>query len=584
MTSPRALHTATLLPNGKVLVVAGAGPGGAEPRNANQLASAELYDPVTGTWTATGSLTGATSQPASNTARGARLGHTATLLDRGACASNCGKVLIAAGVGGVGAGPAFPSAELYDPATGTFKATGDLGQARQLHSASVLPDGKVLLMGGFHDPFRTAPPNLDTGEVYDPATETWSDGGTLTARRLAHTATLLHDGRVLVAGGAGGGNAPGFVNVPGPGLFSSEAFDPGTRTWGRTSFLNTARAYHTATLLPKGPASACGENCGKVLVAGGNAELIGTFAPYFNLLSPLRSAELFVPPSAPGPEPPPAPGPGTGPGPGAPPAFAGCPPVSAARNVLALTSGNDTRNGTAGNDLIFAGTGDDVIDALAGDDCVDLGPGEDRGEGGPGRDLLVGGRGPDRISGSAGNDRLRGQVANDRLNGERGNDSLNGQAGNDKLFGGVGNDRLVGQSGKDRLVGSRGRDRLNGGRAADRLTGDSSADRISGGSGNDRINGGSGADVLRGDSGNDRLNGSTGRDRIFGGLGKDVIVAVDGQRDRIRCGVRFDRVVADRKDRVGRDCEQVRRVSSRKRSRSAAASSGVPEWLLAALL
>ncbi|MDQ3644006.1 MAG: hypothetical protein M3356_00635, partial [Actinomycetota bacterium] len=70
---------------------------------------------------------------------------------------------------------------------------------------------------------------------------------------------------------------------------------------------------------------------------------------------------------------------------------------------------------------------------------------------------------------------------------------------------------------------------------------------------------GSSADVLRGNSGNDRLTGSTGADRIFGGLGKDVILAVDGQRDRIRCGVGVDRVVADREDQVADDCERVRR-------------------------
>jgi Ca2+-binding RTX toxin-like protein len=273
------------------------------------------------------------------------------------------------------------------------------------------------------------------------------------------------------------------------------------------------------------------------------------------------------------------PGSGSGPGPGGAPAFRGCPPVSAARNVLALTSGNDRANGTPGNDLIFAGTGDDVIDALAGDDCVDLGPGKDRGEGGPGDDLVLGGLGPDRVSGSTGNDRLLGGAGNDRLTGGRGNDRLSGQNGNDLLFGGLGNDLLVGQSGSDRIVGSRGRDRINGGRGNDRLAGESSADRISGGSGNDRIRGGSGNDVIRGASGNDRLLGDTGRDRIFGGPGKDVVLAVDGQRDRIRCGRGFDRVVADRIDRVGRDCERVRRVR-KKRSRAAASSqNGVPALL-----
>ncbi len=295
MTTARALHSATPLPSGKVLVVAGAGPGGAEPRNANQLASAELYDPVSGTWTATGSLTGATTPPSSNTPRGARLAHTAALLDKAPCGSNCGKVFIAAGVGGVGTGPALSSAELYDPGTGTFTATSDLNLSRQGQSSAVLPSGKVLVMGGFHDPFGTTPPNLDSSETYDPVTGTWSPAGPLTARRIGQTATLLTDGQVLLTGGVAGGNAPGTTNEAGPALFSAETFDSGTNSWSRTSFMTTARVDHTATLLPSGPASVCGGNCGKVLVAGGNAELIGNFAPYFDLKSPLNSAELYTP-------------------------------------------------------------------------------------------------------------------------------------------------------------------------------------------------------------------------------------------------------------------------------------------------
>jgi len=308
MGTPRAFHSATLLPNGKILVVAGAGPGGAEPTNANQLASAELYDPISETWSATGSLTGTTTTPASNTPRGARFSHTAVLLDndKGPCGTNCGKVLIAGGVGGVGTGPALPSAELYDPGTGTFKATTDLGLSRQGHASAVLPDGKVLVMGGFHDPFGTTPPNLDATETYDPVTGTWSSSASLAARRIAQTATPLRDGTILVTGGTAGGNAPGTTNEAGPGLFSSERFNPGTNAWSGASFLNTARVYHTATLLPSGPASVCGENCGKVLVAGGNAELIGNFAPYFDLQTPLSSVELYTPTNVPMPNQPPS--------------------------------------------------------------------------------------------------------------------------------------------------------------------------------------------------------------------------------------------------------------------------------------
>ena len=112
-------HTATLLPNGKVLVAGG--------YNGGALTSAELYDPASGTWTATGSL---------NTAR---YDHTATLLPNG-------KVLVA---GGISNGSDLTSAELYDPASGTWTATGSLNTARYEHTATLLPNGKVLVAGGY---------------------------------------------------------------------------------------------------------------------------------------------------------------------------------------------------------------------------------------------------------------------------------------------------------------------------------------------------------------------------------------------------------------------------------------------------
>ncbi len=115
----RHKHTATLLPDGKVLVVGGVGSSG-------YLASAELYDPATGVWSATGSLTTA------------RYNHTATLLPDG-------KVLV---VGGYGSSGYLTSAELYDPATGTWSTTGSLATARDKHTATLLPDGKVLVVGG----------------------------------------------------------------------------------------------------------------------------------------------------------------------------------------------------------------------------------------------------------------------------------------------------------------------------------------------------------------------------------------------------------------------------------------------------
>jgi Kelch motif len=133
----RDSHTATLLPNSKVLVAGG--------YDGNSLASAELYDPASGTWTATGSLATA------------RYAHTATLLQNG-------KVLVA---GGYGSGGSTPSAELYDPVTGTWTATGGLATARYVHTATLLQNGKVLVAGG-----SNSGGYLVSAELYDPGTPT----------------------------------------------------------------------------------------------------------------------------------------------------------------------------------------------------------------------------------------------------------------------------------------------------------------------------------------------------------------------------------------------------------------------------
>ena len=213
------LHTATLLPNGKVLVAGGLGPS----------TTAELYDPVTGTWTVTGSL------------KIGRLEHTATLLANG-------KVLVAGGNSFVA------SAELYNPATGSWTATGSLNHGRFEHTATLLTNGKVLVAGGIDNAeYRSA-------ELYDPTTGTWTLTGSLTNARIGgHTETLLNDGTVLVAGLGE----------------TVELYDPATGTWRFTGDLNRGRSNFTATLL----------NTGEVLVAGGNPG-------HFN---DLDSAELYEP-------------------------------------------------------------------------------------------------------------------------------------------------------------------------------------------------------------------------------------------------------------------------------------------------
>jgi hypothetical protein len=161
-----------LLPNGKVLVA-----GGWNTIN-GYLTSAELYDPASGNWSTTGGL---------NTARA---GHTATLLPNG-------KVLVAAGVA-----PYLSSAELYDPASGSWSTTGSLSTARSGHTATLLSNGEVLVAGGY---YNGTP--LSSTELYDPASGSWSATGSLNTARDDHTATLLPNDKVLIAGGANNSGA-----------------------------------------------------------------------------------------------------------------------------------------------------------------------------------------------------------------------------------------------------------------------------------------------------------------------------------------------------------------------------------------
>ena len=170
MATGRTNGTATRLQNGKVLI-AGGWAGGSSP-----VALAELYDPGTGKFTPTGSMTVG------------RNGQTATLLTNG-------HVLVAGGYPNTGNANDTASAELYDPHSGSFSATGSMADKRNGHSATLLLDGRVLVAGGVHMP------GGNTAELFDPASGTFSPAGTMTTRRVLQTATLLSDGRVLVAGG-----------------------------------------------------------------------------------------------------------------------------------------------------------------------------------------------------------------------------------------------------------------------------------------------------------------------------------------------------------------------------------------------
>jgi hypothetical protein len=300
MTTARGFQTATLLADGRVLVVGG--DSTTWHYLGTRLASAELYDPVTGTFSATGSLSAAVQEhTATRLADGRvliaggndtdstavasaeiydpktgkfsltgsmttpRCGHTATLLADG-------RVLIAGGhPAGMnnGRGDYIASAEIYDPKSGTFSATGSMTTARAWHTATLLSNGRVLITGGT----PTASSSLSSAEIYDPKSGKFSLTGAMADGRMFHTATLLSDGRVLVAGGCA--NGPNFF--VGNFLMSAEIYDPKTGEFAATGSMAERRVVQGATLLADG----------RVLVTAGEG---GS-----DVVAPLATAELFDP-------------------------------------------------------------------------------------------------------------------------------------------------------------------------------------------------------------------------------------------------------------------------------------------------
>ncbi|MDB6112974.1 MAG: Branched-chain amino acid transporter, amino acid-binding protein [Pedosphaera sp.] len=244
MHSVRWEAATTLIPNGNVLVA-----GGSTGGSLLGIRGAELYDPTNRSWTVTGSMINE------------RCAFTVTLLPNG-------KVLAA---GGFGTNGALATAELYDPATGVWTPTGSLQTPRGSHTATLLPNGRVLVAGGTD--FTAAggtpiDPTRSSAEIYDPATGIWTPTAAMSQPRQVHTATLLPNGKVLVAGGVSyfGGVFP----------TSAELYDPVAGKWSPTFPLVSGRQDHTAALLPNG----------QVLVAGG-----------FNNTDTGPTAELFDPAS-----------------------------------------------------------------------------------------------------------------------------------------------------------------------------------------------------------------------------------------------------------------------------------------------
>jgi hypothetical protein len=251
MLEPRSGHTATLLPDGRVLIAGGM------RRNQDFYRSAEFYDPASAKFTPAGEM------------GLARVGHAAVLL-------RSGKVLIAGGWIGHGA---TDSAELFDPSTGKFTPIAHMTSKRGQPTATLLPDGDVLLAGGGdHD----SPGGIASAEIYHAATQMFQPLPNMHEARISHTATLLGGGRVLIAGGRGDAVTA-----------SAEIYDSKTHRFTLTGSL------HTAGLLPDG----------RVLIAGGsderdwhgalaNAEIYDPRAGTFSVTSSLNESRFKLPASA----------------------------------------------------------------------------------------------------------------------------------------------------------------------------------------------------------------------------------------------------------------------------------------------
>lgn len=254
MLTTRHSHTATLLPDGKVLIAGGYGEG------TTTLATAEVFDPKTNSFVPTGSLAAA------------RAGHVAALL-------NNGNVLIA---GGLGPDWHFlSSAELYDPATGKFSPTGNMTVARESHVAVRLLDGRVLIVGGHRDR-REDIKLYASAETYDPNTGVFSRVGDMGIRRHKHDAVLLLDGKVLITGGSDERDSRGVYD-------SSEFFDPKTGTFTAGPQMKLGRYKHAGSslLLPNGLVLISGgapqaeiydPRINAFVLVGGEARIAGQFA------------------------------------------------------------------------------------------------------------------------------------------------------------------------------------------------------------------------------------------------------------------------------------------------------------------
>jgi hypothetical protein len=257
MTTPRANAAAIRLGDGRVLICGGTATG----EVGGVLSSGELYNPAARTFTPTGSMT----VP--------RAGQTITML-------HDGRVLLTGGDQNAGFRSQLASAEIYDPATGTFNATGSMSTPREGHTATMLRDGRVLIVGGSPNGIQTT----GSAEIYDPSSSTFRRTGHLHQPRVAHVAALLGTGKVLIAGGGRGGMPGGYISYD-----TAEMYDPAT------SSFTAVRAHMKSDRVG---AAAVKLNDGRVLIVGGKSGRMMT-SRLRNIASftPLNTAEIYDPES-----------------------------------------------------------------------------------------------------------------------------------------------------------------------------------------------------------------------------------------------------------------------------------------------
>jgi hypothetical protein len=266
MNEGRAMHTATAFGTGPRdnrtgALIAGGGQGSLLAPIPS--ARTEVYDALRRTWT-----TGPNMAVARTMHRAVRLLDGRILISGGVRPS---------GVPSDTGGPTTRHCELYDPATNTFAPTGQMAIGRSGHGLTLLPDGRVLASGGLGD-WTNAGPNFlarcrtgtNTTELWDPATGQWTPGPTMASARSGHTATVLRDGRVLLVGGMDGSvtvtHSAGQTHDVPTFTTSCELFTPSTNSLSAAAPIGQARGFHGAGVLGNG----------RVLVTGGAAR-IGQF-------------------------------------------------------------------------------------------------------------------------------------------------------------------------------------------------------------------------------------------------------------------------------------------------------------------